>query len=372
MAKNYLIISSEFPPGPGGIGKHTFSMVQSLLHHGCEVHILCYMDYATEEEIAAFLTAMPKGAYVHRIMREGFKTYIKYILKAISLTQTIKFDKVIVSGKFSLWAGALLKLRYGNKIRVEAVAHGSEITSPNKMRNVAVNTSLKIVDKIWPVSNFTKSLLPKKIKRDKIAVLPNGLNFHEWPEDSSEIQPFDWKGSPRLITVGNITPRKGQHRVVSILPHLVEQYPDIHYHVVGLPSHADELKALAAQLNVSDHLTVHGRLPAHQDLLRAYKSADVFCMLSENQSDGDVEGFGIAILEANIMGLPVIGSNENGIIDAVSQGKSGMLVNGDNKNEVLKALIEILSWNKETCKQNCINWAKQFDWNKLILEVIDK
>ena len=161
MAKNYLIISSEFPPGPGGIGKHTFSMVQSLLHHGCAVHVLCYMDYATEEEISAFLSALPAGVHVHRILRKGFKTYIKYILKAVSLTRTIKFDKVIVSGKFSLWVGALLKLSYGNKIRVEAVAHGSEITSQNKMRNAAVNTSLKIVDKIWPVSNFTKSLLPK-------------------------------------------------------------------------------------------------------------------------------------------------------------------------------------------------------------------
>lgn len=372
MAKRYLIISSEFPPGPGGIGRHTFSMVQSLLYHGAEVDVLCYMDYAEEDEIAAFLSSLPKEIHVHRILREGFKTYIKYILKALSLTRTIKFDKVIVSGKFSLWVGALLKLRHRNKIRIEAMVHGSEVTSPNKMRNVAVNNSLRIADKIWPVSNFTKSLLPETIKNDKISVLPNGLNFHEWPEDISQIQPFDWKGYPRLITVGNITPRKGQHRVVSMLPHIVEQYPDIHYHVVGLPSHANELKELAAQLNVSDHLTVHGRLPAQQDLLRAYKSADVFCMLSENQSDGDVEGFGIAILEANIMGIPAIGSNENGIIDAVSPGKSGMLVNGNDKEEFLQAIAEILSWNKVISKENCINWAKQFDWNKLILKVMDK
>ena len=262
-----------------------------------------------------------------------------------------------------------MKLRFGNKLKIEAFIHGTEV-KPNRwlIRTVTLK-SLKIIDKIWAVSNFTKSLLPSSF--GNVEVLPNGLNLQDWPKDLNEIVPFNWKGYPKLLTVGNITPRKGQHRIVLALHELIKRFPEIHYHMVGLPTHAKMVTELASKLNVSEHITIHGRLSSHNDLLAAYKSADVFCMLSENQTDGDVEGFGIAILEANIMGLPIIGSNENGIVDAVEEGVTGILVDGTKVDNVSSALQNILSWDKDKTSQNCISWAKRFDWNDLVKRLLD-
>ena len=98
-------------------------------------------------------------------------------------------------------------------------------------------------------------------------------------------------------------------------------------------------------------------------LYQIYLSCDVFAMLSENQPDGDIEGFGIAILEANSFGLPAIGAKGCGIEDAISK-ESGVLVDGDNCEEILQALNFVLE-NKEVLSKGAREWAKNHSWNKL-------
>ena len=54
------------------------------------------------------------------------------------------------------------------------------------------------------------------------------------------------------------------------------------------------------------------------------------------------EGFGIVYLEALACGKPVLGGNQDGAIDALCQGKLGVLVNPDDLDEIASNLIDIL------------------------------
>ena len=58
---------------------------------------------------------------------------------------------------------------------------------------------------------------------------------------------------------------------------------------------------------------------------------------------GDMEGFGIVVLEAGSYGLPVIASNIEGIKDAVIDGKTGFLVGAGNAKEYIKKMNELFS-----------------------------
>ena len=49
-----LIISSEFPPGPGGIGTHAYQLARNFALASHEVQVLSSQDYAAEEEIFNF------------------------------------------------------------------------------------------------------------------------------------------------------------------------------------------------------------------------------------------------------------------------------------------------------------------------------
>src|SRR5690606_28596979 len=84
----------------------------------------------------------------------------------------------------------------------------------------------------------------------------------------------------------------------------------------------------------------HGRV--NDDELKALlEQADIFVMLSTQTSTGDVEGFGIAILEANAFGVPAVGARDCGIEDAINNGKSGILIDAEDGQQFLKAIQDI-------------------------------
>ena len=78
-------------------------------------------------------------------------------------------------------------------------------------------------------------------------------------------------------------------------------------------------------------------------LVTSIRDADIFVMLSENQPTGEVEGFGIAILEANSRRVPAIGSSGCGIEQAISEGYSGWLVNPHDVSGFVNAVDRIMA-----------------------------
>ena len=185
----------------------------------------------------------------------------------------------------------------------------------------------------------------------------------------TESVPLNLQGSPILLTVGGVTPRKGQHRVIRALPEIIRSYPQACYHIVELPIYQKQFEELAIQCGVQEHIVFHGVCPTWEKLTEYYKAADLFMLLSENQKNGDVEGFGIVALEAGFFSLPVIGAKGCGIDDAIDDGRSGILVNGDNATEICNAMTKILA-DKSSFKQRSKVWAEQHDWNIVIEDFI--
>ena len=82
-------------------------------------------------------------------------------------------------------------------------------------------------------------------------------------------------------------------------------------------------------------------------------------------ASGDVEGFGIAILEANALGLPAIGSKGSGIEDAIKHGFSGQLVDPFDPKQILDAIDKIYS-DYTAYSQNALDWSQGFQWEKVV------
>ncbi len=360
---HYLIISSEFPPGPGGIGKHAWSMAKALVHNGVQVDVVSNMDHAEEAAIASFLNTLPQGMKVYRVKRQGVQTYINRLRAIERLCRDNKYDKIIVTGQFSLWIGGWLK-RSGKQ--VTSFVHGTELYIGGAIKRMLTRNALKSLDEVYAVSNYTAGLTEQIIHK-KVKVLPNGLDLSEW--DYQGIGKLNWKGDPLLLTVGSVTTRKGQHNVVCALPALLKEFPNLHYHLVGLPKEADAIWQLAKDLQVENYITIHGQAE-EQTVKAAYKKADVLMMLSEQAANGDVEGFGIAVLEANINGKPAIGSKGTGIEDAIKDGYNGKLVDAKDPQAIVKAMKELRSADRELLAENCVNWARQYDWEQLAKQLV--
>lgn len=354
--KRVLLIASEFPPSPGGIGQHAFSLAQGLSRRSIDVTVLTDEQGAGIENIRVFDSA--QLFKVIRIPRRFPYFYFHRIAKAFSLVKKVRPNTILVSGKFSLWIGAILKLAL--RCHVVCILHGSEVRLSTKLLRWATGASIGIMDKIVCVSSFTKRLLPENIRQAKpIEVIPNGIEFSEFQNLKREAA-FHLKGDPSLLTIGNVSPRKGQHRVIQSLPELTKAFPDIHYHSIGIPTVKDRLERLAHELGVSKFLTFHGKIKDRSEMLSLAKTAGIFVMLSENQRNGDVEGFGIAILEANALGIPAIGARGSGIEDAIKEGFNGILVEGNDPVEIVEA-VRTISKGYRNYSANAISWAKQHD-----------
>jgi phosphatidylinositol alpha-1,6-mannosyltransferase len=367
--KNILLITSEFPPLPGGVGNHALNLALSLQKNDFGVTVVT--DYRSEkiENEQVFDANLPFK--VLRIERRKI-IFVSYLNRIFQIFKLIKKDKgvvIISSGRFSLWMGGFFKTVFPNT-RSIAILHGSEINLISKIKSLITNWSLKKFDDLIAVSNFTKNIALEKNAALKISVINNGFSFSKTNVNNSGLI---IKGNPAVITVGNVTQRKGQINVINSLPLLKEKFPVIHYHVVGIPTEKKKLEQVANNLNVIDNITFHGAL-SNEELNIILAQSKVFFMLSNYLKDGDFEGFGIALLEANMLGIPAIGSKDSGIADAIKDGFSGRLVNPHDVNEIVSALSDIMS-NYEDYAANAKEWSSQFKWDivgKKYLEIIEK
>ena len=351
---NILLLTTEFPPQPGGIGNHAYHLAKGLQEHGHKVTVVCDDRSKTDKATVAFDTTLDFKVVRIRRKKLIFTTYFKRIQAAFTCVHTN--DTVIASGKFSLWLAAFLSLFFHK--RYIAVIHGSEVQLSNGFLRNVTNASLKRFHTVIAVSNFTKSLVLEQNLKE-IQVIPNGFSLEH---TFSYIQ--DKPPVPVLITVGNVTQRKGQHNVIKGLPTLLACYPDLKYHIVGIPTEKEKLQQLALRLGVENAVVFHGMV-SETEKVQLLEKADIFIMLSETTKNGDAEGFGIAILEANSLGVPAIGAKGCGIEDAIKDGYSGKLTNAGAPLQIKEALEEILN-NYEKYSKRSEKWAQNFTWDKII------
>jgi phosphatidylinositol alpha-1,6-mannosyltransferase len=174
---------------------------------------------------------------------------------------------------------------------------------------------------------------------------------------------------PLLLSVGRLSARKGLREFVSYaLPRIVAARPDAMLAIAGdTPNDAlraqgqtpESIRTAAAQAGVADHVTFLGRL-AETELLAAYGAADVH-VFPIREIRGDPEGFGMVAVEAAAHGLPTVAFATGGVIDAVSEGRSGHLVNPGDYSAMADAVPRTIE-QREALRQSCIEFARQFAW----------
>jgi len=145
-----------------------------------------------------------------------------------------------------------------------------------------------------------------------------------------------------MLTVGNVTERKGQHVVIRALPYILREVPNVHYLIAGLPTMKEQFRALAAALGVADHVHFLGRVP-QEDLPLLMNACDAFVMTSVNTPSGDVEGYGIAVVEAALCGKPAVVSDRTGLAEAVLDRVTGLVVPQNDPKQTAEALITLLT-----------------------------
>ena len=361
--KPIVFLSSEFPPQPGGIGWQAHGLAKAWSENGIPVTVLTNSREAPEDE-CRFDSHLP--FHVIRVPRSKIlaKTYLERVQKALAaLSREGQPKLLLASGKFSLWTGALAK-HWTPQNRVIGILHGSELNLGG-WAGQFTRLALSQIPECIAVSHFTRQKALDK-GASQAVVIPNGFDPARFvrPDEMKRL-----KGHPALVTVGGLHARKGQHNLIRALPAIRKVFPEAHYHMAGIPTEARAMQDLASKLNVEASITIHGILP-EKKLAAFLYGADLFVMLSENQPNGDVEGFGMATLEANHCGLPALGSIGTGTAESICNGFSGRLVDPRNAKHIVEAIQDLMD-HHDQYRDKARMWSVHFHWEKIAQRYLD-
>ncbi len=122
---------------------------------------------------------------------------------------------------------------------------------------------------------------------------------------------------PMIGVMGRLVPIKGHRHLLDALPAILHEFPKARLIFVGEGEERARLAERAAELGVSDHLHMVGAQP---ELRRYFAACDVIVQPSLN------EGMGRTVVEALVMGKPVVASRVGGLPELIHQGRNGLLV----------------------------------------------
>lgn len=341
-----LIISSEFPPGPGGIGNHAHQLALNLHRLGWKVTILSPQDYASGEQAGRFNSAQPFRVFRVPSGRGRLREAFHRLRVAGRLAREHKPDVLLGSGRSGVWvASALGAIR---RLPSAAVAHGSEFGMNRGISGAINRWAYHRASAVIAVSRFTRGVVEKaRIRPRRTEVIMNaadGKRFVVLPETERRAfhQKAGFNGTPLLLTVGHVSERKGQEVVIRALPHIARKVPNLHYLMIGLATLQEQLSQLAGQLGVRDRVHFLGTV-TNDDMVQWLNCADVFVMTSRTTPDGDCEGFGIAVVEAALCGKPAVVSAQSGLIEAIQDGVTGVAVPEGDATATAEAVISLLT-----------------------------
>lgn len=241
--------------------------------------------------------------------------------------------------------GYILKKIFG--LPYITIVHGSEVLKFKDtplVRNLLLMI-LKASDRVIAISRYTKRLVKDLgIENEKVSVVNNSLNLEEYdldPDSEEIIRKYGIKGKRVLLTVSRLVSRKGHDRVLEVIREFEDEFPNLVYLIVGDGPNRANLVKLIKDYGLSSKVKLLGFVDKGE-LCKLYNCCDVFIMPSRVEKNKDVEGFGIAFLEANLYGKPVIGGKSGGIPDAIIDGETGLLVDPWDSEDIKEKLVTLL------------------------------
>lgn len=185
---------------------------------------------------------------------------------------------------------------------------------------------------------FGLGLAPARVIVVPLGTDPTNFNTSVSPVPARDA--FGLSGRRWMVTVARLVPHKGIDTSIRVLAALAKKYPDLGYAIAGEGPDLARLQGLAAELGVTDRVKFLGGI-GDSMLASLHRNASVYVGLSRR--DGvEVEGFGIALVEASACGLPVVGGRSGGVPDAVREGETGLLVDPTSVEEAAAAVSRIL------------------------------
>ena len=318
----YYDVTALVPAAPGASDEENLEGIHVIRYHYFPIHKLETLCYP--------------GAIVPRIKEKKSRALLVPFLFLALFFNLRKYEKQhdFIHAHWLIPQGivhAFCKKPY------IVTGHGGDVGELNgSVFHWLKSKCLKKAKAVTVVSKHLGAILKDKYGYANTSVISMGCNTSYF-SPINKVENYYSQGSQKVILfVGRLAEKKG-------VPYLIQamQSVDARLVIIGKGPLEQECRSLVKELHLESKVHFPGPMP-HTKLRAAYASADIFAAPSITAKSGDVEGFGLVILEAMASGLPVIASNSGGIPDIIRHGENGLLAEEKNVSQLADCINELL------------------------------
>ena len=367
----------------GGMNVYIVEVAKRLARHGVEVEIF---TRATSSDLPPVVEMVP-GVHVRHVSAGPFEglskeelpsqlcAFTNGVLRAEAAHPPGRYDLIHSHYWLSGQVGWLARERWGvahvhtahtlAKVKNRLIAAGDR--PEPKARVIGEEQVIAESDRLIANTRCEARDLVHHYDADpaRIAVVPPGVDLDRFRPGRARSEDRARLGLPpgRIVAfVGRIQPLKAPDVLISALASL--RGTDISLVVCGGPSGSGldrptALIELATSLGVRDRVLF---LPPQtgDDLAALYRAADLVAVPSYNES------FGLVALEAQACGTPVVAAAVGGLVTAVRDGVSGVLVDGHDPREWARVLDTLLAAPRRRAELSAgaVAHAARFSWDR--------
>ena len=209
----------------------------------------------------------------------------------------------------------------------------------------------KNIDHVVSITNSMREnhLAHTPVSGDKISVIHNGIDLSRFSKDTSfnKQEFFRENGIPEdkiiIGTIGRLDRLKRQSLLVESAEKLVKDFSNTHFIFVGEETdsvtgrgYRQELQKMISDKGLEEYFSIFQFTP---EIEKFFSILDIFVLTTPKES------FGLVLLEAMSMGIPVLGTNLGGPPEIIQDGKNGFIFNPDDHVDLTEKLSIILSDN---------------------------
>ena len=381
-------------PGSGGTGRYVYETARRLVDEGHRTSVVTRRrgDVPLREQIAGVevyrYDVSIADEHAPAIARQLPETYRTVRTHATRITSPSPPDIVSFQGPFT---SLLLDRALGEAPRVTTFhspwpteyaikTRDGELSEARRRVNVETRRLIERrvlarSDGIVALSDYMRGMLHDVYGDDFDAqVVPGGVDAEQFTPDAGTYEPIEANGEgTAFLTVRRLSDRMGHDELLSAFADVREAHPDAHLFVAGDGPLRDRLEGRAESLGVADATTFLGYVP-DADLPAAYATADAFVLPTQ-----ELEGFGLATLEALASGTPVVATPVGGTVEVLSGLRDQLPADpltADASAGALSARMRawasldnaLLTEASETCRRYA---REEFSWDQTVTELLD-
>ena len=321
-------------PTFGGSGVIATEVGLGMARRGHRVHLFAY-------DRPARLDADEAGVIFHRVEVRDYPVFhhppyaLALASRIVDLARHEPLDVLHVHYAVPHATSAFLarEILGARAPRIITTLHGTDITlvGSDPTYRPITRFSIERSDVVTVPSTWLAAETRERLDlADKtIEVIPNFVDLERFRPRGGE----RGDGPARIVHVSNFRAVKRVPDVVAIFAGVLAARP-ARLLLVGDGPELGKVEALADQLGVRRHIDFLGE---RHDVRGVLADADLFLLPSESES------FGVAALEAQAMGVPVVASRVGGLSEVIAHGETGLLAPVGDVAAMTRAALELLA-----------------------------